>query len=147
MKMLLALLSSSLLLISCSKTPPAAAPWQEPAYTKNVVFSLAAVDDYTTPIHANSTAEVYLGLHKMSGGSPTGQLVWDTTFTRRHLTLYPMASQPLVIEKMITNIQDSKQQVLISYVKRYDLDGHKQQVASGQYCLAGNSTYRVQVGL
>lgn len=135
----------ALVLVSCRKEP-VAPPVAEQPITKTVTFQVFAAKDYSHPIYANAVADVYLGVSAADLKTGKSAIVWDTTFTRRNLNLYPQHSDMYVVEKSIP-VYESKEMLNAGYWIRYDTDGMIQQQGSGEGVIRGMKSLRMEVSL
>lgn len=118
------------LLVSCGKEP-IAPPVAEQPVTKTITFEVFAAKDYSPGIYSNVLVDVNLGISIIDKKTGTSTTVWDTTFSRRKLNLYPQQADKYVVEKNIP-VLESTQLINVGYWLRYDTDGQIQQQGSGE---------------
>lgn len=116
--------------VSCGKEP-VAPPVAEQPVSKTITFEVFAAKDYSDPIYSNVLVDVNLGISIIDKKSGKSTTVWDTTFTRRKLNLYPQQADKYVVEKNVP-VLESTQLVHVGYWLRYDTDGQVQQQGSGE---------------
>lgn len=72
--------------------------------------------------------------------------VWDTTFTRRNLSLFPQHAEMYVVEKSMP-VYERTQMLQAGYGIRYDTDGMVSQEGLGDGLSQGENNLRVEVSL
>jgi len=126
------------LTVSCRKTSTVTAP--ETPVSKTIRFRMAQGQDYSAPVYQHVQAEVKLTVSKENLQTGTNTVVWDTTFSQRSLRDYPATTNPLELQKEVTNILESKEAVRISRSVKYVHDfNHIQYTALGETIPSGLS--------
>ena len=133
------------LLVSCGKEP-VAPPVAEQPITKTVTFQVFAVKDYSHPLYTNTTADVYLGVSSVDLKTGKSAIIWDTTFSRRPLNLYPLNSDKYVVEKSFP-VYEHKEMLNAGHWTRYETDGMIRQEGSGEGISQGMNSLRMEVAL
>lgn len=133
------------LLVACGKEP-VAPPEPEKLIAKTVTFQVFAAGDYSDPIYANTMAEVNLEISAVDLKTGKSTLVWDTTFNRRSLNLYPQHGAMYVVEKTVP-VYERIETINAGYWIRYDTDGQVQQEGSGEGLIQGVKSLRMEVSL
>lgn len=145
MRTYLPLALTAFLLVACGKEP-VKPPVAEQPVTKTVTFQVFAVRDYSYPIYANTLADVHLGISSVDLKTGKSTVVWDTTFSRRQLNLYPQHSDRYVVEKSIP-VYESREMLNAGHWVRYDIDGGIRQEGTGEGLIQGVKSLRLDVTL
>jgi hypothetical protein len=118
----------------------------EQPVTKTVTFEVFAAKDYSQQIYSNVLVDVNLGISIIDKKTGTSTTVWDTTFSRRNLNLFPQQANRYVVEKNIP-VLESTQLVNVGYWLRYDTEGQVQQQGSSEGINQWIKSYRQLVAL
>ena len=115
MKRLFFLLAIIILAASCRKNKPDTPP--PPPVSKQVSFAVFAGQDYSNNAQSPNgykAASVKLIIEKMLHKTGGLQPVWDTTFSYRSLTEYPLQPQRYQVQKQIP-VLESKEELHVRY--------------------------------
>lgn len=145
MRTYLPLALTAILLAACGKEP-VSPPVAEQPVTKTVTFQVFATEDYSHPVHSNTVADVNLGISSVDLQTGKSTVVWDTTFSRRQLNLFPQHSDMYVVEKSIP-VYESTHMLNAGYWTRYDTDGMVKQEGMGEGITRGVNSLRLEVTL
>lgn len=145
MRTYLPLALTAFLLAACGKEP-VKPPVAEQPVTKTITFQVFAVKDYSHPIYASTVVDVNLGISSVDLKSGKSTVVWDTTFSRRQLHLYPQHSDRYVVEKTIP-VYESKEMLNAGHWVRYNTDGMVKQEGMGEGVIRGVNSLRQDVAL
>ncbi|HEY1115341.1 MAG TPA: hypothetical protein VGE66_17335, partial [Chitinophagaceae bacterium] len=121
---------TAFLLAACGKEP-VKPPVAEQPVTKTVTFQVFAATDYSHPVYASTVVDVNLGISSVDLKTGKSTVVWDTTFLRRQLNLFPQHSDMYVVEKNIP-VYESKEMLNAGHWVRYDTDGMVKQEGTGE---------------
>jgi hypothetical protein len=134
-----------LLAFACTKDKPPAVPAEVPV-TKTIAYRVYAGTDYTASFYDNAKGQLELTIAKIFDNGSTTQVLWDTVFTWRNLAAYPTFQNKIDIVKEFS-VQDSKEKIHVSYVRKYNFNGRVSQMAIGTPAPDGNApvTYTVNM--
>ncbi|POY37160.1 hypothetical protein C3K47_08875 [Solitalea longa] len=116
MKKLLCLLGAGILFVSCSKLEesdpdPLTLPVQ-----KKVKFNIYSSKDYSSTNNDGTTALIKLEVININRTTEVETKIWDSTINERQIKIYPLATAPIVVEKVFNNIIDKDQAIKYRYV-------------------------------
>ena len=115
MKPLFFLLAVALLAAACRKNKPE--PPAAPPVTKQITFDVFAGQDYSGSINSPygyKAASVKLTLEKIIKKGSDIQAVWDTTFTYRSLTEFPLRPHQYRVQKGVP-VVEAKEALSVKY--------------------------------
>jgi len=141
---LLTAFAFAMLLVSCKKEEtkaPAETPIQ-----KEVTYHIFAARDYSAPIYQNVKADLRLQIQVIDYKTGASRLVWDSTFSTRKLTDFPLYDNKLVIKKTIP-VMNSHEKLNGAYSVRYDNEGLIQQVAESDEAGPGKTSVLLEADM
>ena len=133
------------LAFACTKDKAPAVPAEAPV-TKTITYSVYADTDYSGSFYDNAKGQLELTIAKISEKGATTQVLWDTVFTWRNLSAYPLFQNKIIVVKDFS-VFDSKDKIQISYVRKYDFSGMLSQSAIGDPAPNGNASVKYDIGM
>ena len=118
----------------------------ESPISKKVTYHIFAAKDYSTSEHKEVTADLRLLIQKINYKTGETKILWDSSFSTRKLTNYPLYDQRIVIQKAFPVIS-SKEKLNGSFSVKYISNGILQQTGRGSDAGPGTDSVLVVADL
>lgn len=115
MKKLLLLLGAAVLFISCSKLEETQPDETTLPVEKRLKFNIYAGKDYSNAVNDATTVSIILQAINKKRATGVDQVLWESTISERQIKQYPLADNPIVVEKSITNVIDKDDEIRYYY--------------------------------
>ena len=113
--------------------------------TKEISFSIAPENNYSSAAYSNSKATVHVVVTKVRGNKQT--IVWDKTFDTIQLKNYPRLNEAFAENVKIPGVIDNKEKLVVKYIITYDNKGSILQLQSGEDVSTGNEKNNLMIGI
>jgi hypothetical protein len=142
-KVIILLLTNGMFLFACKKDTAIEA---SNGLKKTVHYKIFTSKDYSGTQYDNYKAGLNIKVTRNQLSSLEKTTVWDTVINLQSIRNYPSQSNPLIIEKEFTNVNDKTEIINISYTKNYDNNGQTHTDVS-EPLSSGQSTREYLIGM